>query len=712
MADKTDLDTLDALAKMRSRFRLAEEHETLNRISAEDALRFYFGEQWADEIERQRKQDGRPCFTLNKLPAILRQVLNEAEQNPPAIEISPVSDGAAEDAAEVRQGLCRHVEQNGEGSEVAYWRAFLYMVIGGFGSWRILHDFLPKSFDQDLFLERIPNPFSVYWDPAAVKLDKSDARFCFVTKDLSADALKEQYPDSELASLSDYSGIGDRAPGWVTRDGCRVVEYFEVEYSDDTLVKLDDGRVVWEDEIPDGARIAVGPDKKPITRSDKRRRAYRSVSNGIEWLEERTELPTDDIPVVTITADELLVDGEVRMKGAVADLMEAQRLFNYNSSAIAETMALGAKSNWLATAEQIGPYQEIWRQSNTRNIAVLPYVNIPNVNPPQKVATEPPIEAMSAARLQSADDLRSISGVYDATQAPNGGGIESGRAVLARRWQTSTGNSHYMKALARGIKRTAQILLKYFPKIYDTGRIMRIMGADLQPQQVVVHAGQPDTVPQIAPDAIKGIFDLSVGMYDVTVSVGPSHETKRKESVDMLLTLAQANPAMVPLIGDLIVNEMDFSGKKAVVERLQRALPPGLQDQANGADPNQLAAHNAQLMQQNQALMQKVQQITQVLQTKQIESASRERVEGMKLQAAQVRSEAALEQERMKAQASILTSAAKHTVDIVHDHALAASSQQHQAAMSQLDQVHSMMSANHAAALAPPAPAAPLDKAA
>lgn len=707
--ENNDLDTLDSLAKMRECFRAAEEHETLNRIAAEDALRFYFGEQWADEIERQRKQDGRPCFTLNKLPAILRQILNESEANPPAIQINPVADGADEEKAEVRQGLCRHVETNGEGSEVAYFRAFLYMVIGGFGSWRILHDYLPKSFDQDLYLERIPNPFSVYWDPASSKLDKSDARYCFITRDFSLEQFKAEYPESELCGLQDFAGIGDQAPGWVTKDGCRVVEYYTIETTPETLVKLDDGRVAWEDEMPEGARIAVGPDGQPITRKEQRRRAYRSVSNGVEWLEEKKELPTDDIPVVTITADELIVDGETRIKGAVADLAEAQKLFNYNSSAIAETMALGSKANWLATVEQIEPFMSIWQQANTRNLAVLPYKNIAGAQPPTKVATEPPIQAMSAARLQSADDLRSISGVYDATQSPNGG-EESGRAILARRRQTSTGNSHYLKALARGVKRTAQILMKYFPVIYDTGRIMRIIGADMQPQTVVVHAGQPDSVPPAIPEGVKGVYDLSVGLYDVTVSVS-SQETKRQEAVEMLLAMAQANPALVPIIGDLIVQEMDFANKKAVVERLQRALPPALQDQKPG-DPAQMAAHANQLMQQNQALMQQVQHLTQIMQTKQIEGASRERVEAMKLQAANVRAEAGLEQERLKAQASILTHAADKQFDAVHDHATAAADHTRAVDMAHLGQVHSMISANHAAALAPPPAAAPESKAA
>lgn len=703
MADnKTDLEQLDALTTMRERFRAAEEAETLNRIAAEDAIKFYFGEQWQDEIQRSRTSDGRPCFTLNKLPAIVRQILNEARENRPAIQVNPVSDGASEDGAEILQGLSRHVENNGEGSEVAYDCGFEYLVIGGFGHWRVLTDFLPKSFNQDAFLERIRNPFSVYWDPNSKKLDKSDARFCFVTQDYTEEAFRAEFPDSELQSAADFAGSGDRAPGWVYRSGCRVVEYFEIREESVELVMLEDGTAVYEDELPAGARIAV-EDGKPVSRKDTRKTAWVAKSNGVEWLEQPKQLPTDDIPIVSVYADELLVDGEFRVKGAVHDLQEPQKLFNYNSSGVAEAIATGAKSSWLATVEQIGPYMPIWQQANIRNLGVIPYVNVPGVNPPEKISSEPPIQAISEARLQSADDLRSISGVYDATQSPNGG-EESGRAILARKRQTVTGNAHFRANMARGIKRTAQILMKLFPVIYDAPRMMRILGTDLQPKTVVVHAGQPENVPALPgfdPNAIKSVLDLSAGTYEVTISDG-SAETKRQEALELMLGLCETNPAIVPIIGDLVVNEMDFSGKKAVVARLQKALPPQLQDQQNPTDPNQLAAHNSQLMQQNQALMQQVQKITQMLQTKQIENHSRERVEGMKLQAAQVRADAGLEQERIKAQASILTRAADQHVQIVHDHALADKQNSHETAMKTLDQVHSLMSAQHNAALNPP----------
>lgn len=686
------VEELDDLAKMRKRFKAADEAETLDRVAAIEAIEFYYGHQWADEIERQRRADGRPCFTLNKLPAIVRQVLNEELQNPPSIEIAPEGDGADDDTAEAQQGLAKHVETHSQ-AELAYGNAYLYLVLGGFASWRVEHDYLPKSFDQELFIKPIWNPFSVYWDPAALEPDKSDAKFCFVVLDLSTEEHNAQYPDSELAGLKSFEGLSDRAPGWLSKDGCRVVEYYYVEESRETLVKLLDGRVVWDDDMPAGARIATGDDGKPVRRKETRRRVYCAHSNGVEWLRKPEELPTDDIPIITVLGERLLVDGQFRVKGMVFDLVEAQRMFNYNSSAIAETMALGSKANWLATVEQIEPFMELWRQANTRNVAVLPYHNLPGVAPPSKISTEPPIQGMSAARMQSESDLRSISGVYDATaQSAASGSPESGKAILARRWQSTTGNVNWAKHLAIGVKRTADILLKLFPVIYDTGRVMRIIGKDRQQKQIVVHGGRPETVPGFLPDGVQNVIDLSAGRHSSTVSINKNYDSQQQETVQMMLSLVEINPALAPILGDLIVGEMNFPNKQAFVDRLQKALPPGLQDQKNPQDPNQLQATNAQLMQSNQKLMAQVQQLSQMVQMKTVEGQSRERVEQMKLRAVQISSAARMEAERVKAQAAVITRAADKQFDAVHDHALADKAH-----------IHDVMLASHQRALAPPA---------
>jgi hypothetical protein len=76
------------------RMGLAIEADHGNRSSMMEDLRFSHGEQWPDEIKMQRQLDKRPCLTINKTDAMVRQVVNEMRQQRPRCVVHPVVDGA------------------------------------------------------------------------------------------------------------------------------------------------------------------------------------------------------------------------------------------------------------------------------------------------------------------------------------------------------------------------------------------------------------------------------------------------------------------------------------------------------------------------------------------------------------------------------------------------------------------------------------------
>src|SRR3990167_4825697 len=67
------------------------------------------GDQWPSQIKDIRRAEGRPCLTINRLPSFLRQVINDARQNKPAIVVAPVDNGADPDTAEGITGLVRSI---------------------------------------------------------------------------------------------------------------------------------------------------------------------------------------------------------------------------------------------------------------------------------------------------------------------------------------------------------------------------------------------------------------------------------------------------------------------------------------------------------------------------------------------------------------------------------------------------------------------------
>jgi hypothetical protein len=72
------------------------------------------------------------------------------------------------------------------------------------------------------------------------------------------------------------------------------------------------------------------------------------------------------------------------------------------------------------------------------------------------------------------------------------------------------------------------------------------------------------------------INDLSTGRFDIRVRTGPSYATAKLEARDQLTQMVTTNPALWQVIGDLIVENMDFPGADQIAERLRKAMDPNI----------------------------------------------------------------------------------------------------------------------------------------
>lgn len=234
----------DILKDAKEAFKLAEETESDNRADWLDDIRFArLGEQWPDDMRRKRESEGRPCLTLNRLPSFIRQVTNDARQNKPAIKFHPVDDGADKETAEILNGLVRNIEYSSN-ADVAYDTALDHAVTGGFGYFRITTDYSSNdSFEQDLCIERVVNPLTIYGDPYSREADSSDWDTAFVTEQMTLAEFKAKYPKAQSSGWESASKDDD----WVSGDNIRVAEYWTREEVVKNLLKMSDGSVMHED---------------------------------------------------------------------------------------------------------------------------------------------------------------------------------------------------------------------------------------------------------------------------------------------------------------------------------------------------------------------------------------------------------------------------------------------------------------------------------
>jgi hypothetical protein len=430
----------------------------------------------------------------------------------------------------------------------------------------------------------------VYLDPT----NKRDPNWGFIIEDLLASEFKRQFPASKYAngtaSLSQYESVGDQPANWAqTLEGqpsIRIAEYFTVEKS-----KGDKGR-------------------------EKRTVNWSKIS-ALDILDERG-WPGRYLPIVKIYGDDLIINGKRHIAGLVRHAKDPQRSYNYWMSAATERIALAPKAPWLIAEGQIEGHETAWKQSNVRNFATLPYKPVTSagqqVPPPQRNVVEPGIQGMTEMLQMASQDMQTTTGLYPNNLGEKQTSGESGKAVLARQKQGDIATLNFSDNAARGIERTGTIIIDLIPKVYTEARLQRIIRPDGTATQVGIFNSQNQSADEaqdaIDDESIKKLYDIGTGRYDVAVSIGPSYQSKRQESVAAQLALVSAVPQIMPAIGDLIVGNMDRPQSKEISKRLKKLLPPQLQDDEDQSPE----AHLMQMQQQLAALCQQLGQLTQALQ--------------------------------------------------------------------------------------------------
>ena len=251
MTDKAGPETdNDIIDEARERLRLSQEAEAQNRNEALIDLKFGNGEQWEARVRNDRESDMRPCLTINLTDSMVRRVTNACRENRPRIKVHAVSDGADKQTAETIDGLIRHIEY-ASGADVAYDCAVESAIRAGWGYIRVSADYVDeRSFDQELGIERIRNPFTVYPDPASTAPDGSDYKWVIVSELMPREEYKARFGDKVPGGWASSMGEGDNLTDWASKEMVRVAEYFRVENKADTLYQLSDGTVMLRGRCP------------------------------------------------------------------------------------------------------------------------------------------------------------------------------------------------------------------------------------------------------------------------------------------------------------------------------------------------------------------------------------------------------------------------------------------------------------------------------
>lgn len=579
------------LAYVRETFQKDREHDEENRREAVIDARFVAGDQWEDAVRAVRDAKNKPTLTINRLPAYVAQLVGNRRLNDTGIKIIP-DKGGTKEIAQTREGLIRSIQKTSRAQNV-YDTAFTQQVIGGLGNFQIHLEYAHDDvFEQDIRLAAIPNPLSVVWDRTSVDPSGADAEHVFVTDKIPRKDFKKRYPD---AVATDFDGEGmlteGRKYGWDTEDSVQVVSFWRVRSRKRLVALMVDGDVqdIEEAEIDDfWDSLAKGPDGMPLIRETQRRYAEMYLCSSGDILAGPYELPISRVPVFRVPGWELFIEGDRKRWGLIRHLRDPQKLHNYWRSTIAEKLVGSPKAKWIAADSAVEGREDEWRRSHLSDDPLLVY-NAESGAPPQRA----PAAQLEPAMIQEAgvasQDIRDVSNIHEASLGQQSNEV-SGRAILARQRVGEVGSVIYQDNLNIAIEEAGKVINDLIPFVYDTPRIVKVLGPDESEKQVPIN--QPD---------VPG-SDITSGKYAVSFTTGPSYTTRRVEAREEMMALTNSMPEVMGIAADKIVEAQDWPGAAEIARRIRSQLPPGMVDDKDLTPEEQQGR-----MQQQQSAMQQQQ---------------------------------------------------------------------------------------------------------
>ena len=604
-SDYADNDEEAIIDEAKDFLRFCSDNDSNNRVEALDDLKFAGGDQWPVEIQNSRQLESRPFLTINKIDAYCRQIANSQRQQRPRIKAHGMNTDSDEKIAEIITGICRHIEEQSD-ADAAYDNAFDFAVRMGWGFWRITTDYVrPDSFDQEIYIKRIENPFMVYFDPNSNEPDGSDAEKCLITEVVSKEVFRKMYPDAETDAGFTPRGTGDSQSEWITKEDIRIAEYFYTEYKHTKLVLLSDGTTVYEDEMPSQDMMLAAGIYEVSRRITVKKQIKWCKLTGMQILEKR-DWAGKYIPVVPVYGQQLIVDSKKKKFGLTRMAKDPQRMYNFWSTALTESVALAPKAKWLLAEGQDEGHEDEWNQANIKSMPVLRYKQTDSegrpANAPTRLQPEPPPVGITTALEGLNADLMAVVGIYDPSQLPQGN--QSGKAIQGQQSQVDMTNFHYYDNLTRSIKQTGRIILDLIPHVYDSERALRIIGDDGKGE--IVNLNQKTQDEQ---GVEKILNDVTVGEYDVVMETGPGYNSKRQEAVESMVQMLGIDPQLMQQAGDLIFRNMDFPGADIIADRLAAANPLAQID-----DKSEIPPQAQMMIKQGQATIEQLQQQIQAMQ--------------------------------------------------------------------------------------------------
>lgn len=568
----TSNDDNELLHEARKRFTRLRAQDQHNIDQARMNLRFVYdidGAQWDEEDRRQRKEDGRACLTSNQVEKHVNSIVNAERDQRIAGHVRPVDSEGDVKTAAIIAGIIRQIEHVSN-AELVYTNGGEQAVAGGTGYWRIKSELRDDSFDQELFLVKINNQFSVTLDP--------EGMYGFIDERMSKDEFKHKYPDADEENVStDVDYYNEWYPD---EDSLYVREYFYKERVKTTIVqarKVDpSGQLAGESKIFDLKQEGVTEEELVSQgwtieqRKEPKRFVVKQVKITGTQIVKRGEWPGRDIPIVEVEGNWIWVEDKLYKKNLTQGAHDDQRMYNFTLTSLVERYALASKAPYLVTKKMVAGLGHIWKFAHKKLFPYLAFNHDAKMPGGPKREAAPQISTGETAMLGiHKQNILDTIGRNQSNLGQNSN-ERSKVAIDARSLKGDVSTFHFPDNFRRAIAKSTRMLIDVIPHFYDTERIERIIGEDGKTEEIVT-INENTGLFDVAGNPII-LNDLSMGKYDVVESV-KLMSTRRQEQLAGMQGMAAGNPMLGVLLAGDIAKLQDWDGAQALADKIDEFTP-------------------------------------------------------------------------------------------------------------------------------------------
>lgn len=590
-----------------------------NIVRGKDDMNFVLRDQWSAVERSEFSRLFKPAMTFNKLYDTTKKILGEQRKNKPDLMVRSLTGKASQKQIDLRADLVRTISYQSQ-NDLVYQTAFKQALMMGFGAFEICLDYEnPRSFNQIIKFELIPDVTRTSFDPLALKPHKGDGNFCARQFLYSKEEFYATYPwVMNPVSYSDPRSLLDFQ--WETRDTIVVCKYTRKEWYPVKLYLLSDGRSVtqdeWEDmqeeikmqtELADASQVVGDIIRKTIPKivgermsRDYKIRQYLLTQNQII---EFTDWPSKYLPIIFVDGDSNFINGQQYTRSFVHEAKDAQKFVNYVGSEVAAEIKNRRREQWIGTPDNIQGNEQMWRNPELQAGILTAKPDPQTGQMPQKL---PPWELSQTLLLQyqrGCQDIREILG-FSENEALTGHDM-SGKARRERKLEGSMSAYVWFDNLNQAIEQGGRVVLDLLPVIAgEHERHMIISKSDGRTESIILNkiVGQAENGEHIRENALDN------GDYDVEIDTGPSFAVQKDIALEFFQQTLQANPQTFPLIADLWAKNLDVQYMPQIAERFKTLVPPQIIAQEEGKPPP-APQSNPQAMMMQMEMQEKIAEI-------------------------------------------------------------------------------------------------------